>query len=393
MDAQGRPTINLGLKTPTAPVPPPRSALRRLVARVLAAYLMTRALLFLAAMLAVAIVVTALVGGRVEALWARLTVGLGVAVVLPLIVRGWLRQLVARRTRLRPRLGGAWFVVGWNLATLALLCLGFSDATGRALRRRGDWFLGETDGYLPRRYRRSLVAASHWMERFDLPAEAQQVLAEAILPQEAPRPIYTEGKAPPPAGLERPAWYHPLATPRTAPPNSACRFGAPRPGVRPAECELGHCGIDLVQPEGSTVHAVYDGVVIQAVRDEIRGGIAGRFIRLSHKEGAVFTSYVHLRDLRADLRAGTKVRGGEPIGTLGRTGCKRGGAHLHFALAVRRGGGVRYVDPEQLVALWRMPAARTGPLVGALTSPPTAPEPPRQQLEPEHVLEPSVEGP
>jgi hypothetical protein len=397
MDAQGRPTINLGLKpTPALPAPPPRSALRRLVARVLAAYLVTRALLVIAAIIAVAIVVTALVGGRVESIWARLTIGLGVAAVLPLIVRGRLRQLVARRTKLRPRLGGLWFVVGWNLATLALLCLGFSDATGRALRRRGDWFLGETDGYLPRRYRRSLVAASQWMERFDLPAEAQQVLAEAILPQEAPRPIYTEGKAPPPEP-ERPAWYHPLVAPRTAPPNSACRFGAPRPGHRPAECELGHCGIDLVQPEGRPVHAVYDGVVIQAVRDEIRGGIAGRFIRLSHKEGAVFTSYVHLRDLRADLRVGTKVRGGEAIGTVGRTGCKRGGAHLHFALAVRRGGGVRYIDPEQLVALWRMPGAPTGPLVGSLAPPEPGqqqPEPEQPEPEqPEHVLEPSIEGP
>jgi len=312
-------------------------------------------------------------------------------------VRWRLRLVVSRRLSHRPRLGGAWFLVGWNAITLAVLCLGFSDATGRAMRRRGDWFLGETDGWLPRRYRRSLATASGWMERFDLPPEAKAI-AEAALPQDPPRPIYREGQPlPPEPQPEQPtpqvAWFHPLLGPRTAPPNSATRFGAPRPGVRPRECELGHCGIDLVQPEGSLVFAVLDGVVVQAVRDEAAGGIAGRFIRLSHKEGAAFTSYIHLRDLRSDLRVGTKVRGGEVIGTLGRTGCRNSGAHLHFALAVKHGGGVRYIDPEPLVAGWRLPTVG-GPLVADSRNAPSTPSRPSAPIittseEPEDV--PTVE--
>jgi len=110
-----------------------------------------------------------------------------------------------------------------------------------------------------------------------------------------------------------------------------------------------------VQPEGSPVYAAFDGVVSKVVRDEAAGGIAGRFLMVRHKGGALVTSYIHLREIRSDLVAGRPVRGGELIGTLGRTGVKRSGAHLHFALAVDQGRGPRYIDPEPLVERWALP--------------------------------------
>jgi hypothetical protein len=324
------------------------------------------------------IVVSALLGAWLESAAARSLCGVAAAFAVPLLLR-WRIRVLASRTPLREdrirarisgrsgprlRLGGAWLLVAYNAALVALLCLGFSESVGRAMRRRGDWFLGESDGYLSRRYRAALAATSGWMERFDLPPEIQPLLAEAALPQEpqppAPLPGGSEPQPPRPQPQPvpepplLPAWFHPLRAPRTFPPNAACRFGAPRPGVRPAECELGHCGIDLVQREGSPVHAVYDGVVLKVVRDELAGGIAGRFVMLTHKSGALQTSYIHLQDIRPDLRPGLTVRGGELVGTLGRTGARRSGPHLHFALAVRQGGRMRYIDPEPLIGKWRL---------------------------------------
>jgi murein DD-endopeptidase MepM/ murein hydrolase activator NlpD len=146
------------------------------------------------------------------------------------------------------------------------------------------------------------------------------------------------------------------------PPNASCRFGAHRSGRRPSECELGHCGIDLAGPVGTPVYAVADGVVLAAVRNEHRGGRAGRYVKLGH-DGVAKTYYVHLDEVRADLRPGSLVKGGEQIGTIGLTGVKRSAPHLHFGLAVNMGRAAdseyrtrfRYVDPEPLLWFWRLP--------------------------------------
>lgn len=335
---------------PTAPAP------RRVwLARLYATYLGARNLLLLGTTASLFVVLTALIGGRLEASTSRVLLGLAGALVIPLGLRFELRRRVARRLGHRPRLGGPWFVLACQLVILAGLCLGFSEGVGRALRRRGDWFLGEVDGYLPRRYRRLLGVAGSWLERFDLPPELAPVLAEgARLEGGASVPVPGGTIPPEPPALA--AWFHPLAGQRTAPPNAACRFGAPRPGPRPLECELGHCGVDLVQPIGSPVHAIHDGEVLKVVRDEAAGGIAGRFVMLVHRGGEVQSSYIHLQEVRTDLRAGQKVRGGEVIGTLGRTGIQRSGHHLHFALAIRQAGRLRYVDPERLLERWPLPS-------------------------------------
>jgi murein DD-endopeptidase MepM/ murein hydrolase activator NlpD len=315
------------------------------------------------------VVLTSLLGARLGS-GAKVALGLGGVLGLPLALALYLRLRVARRVGARP-LSGRTLLALWNLALLALLCLGLSDASGRALRRRGDWFLGEAEGWLAGRYRRGVALAAAWMERFDLPPAARRALAP---PAPAPRP-----EAPPPGPVEpsRPAgpprpvevasWLYPLAgEPRPVTRYAIQRFGAVRRGWNPPECEGGHCGIDLQQPRGTPVHAVHDAVVLKLVRTEVSG--RGLHLQLAHLDGEVMTAYLHLDTIRGDLRVGSTVERGRVIGTVGSTGLTRGGAHLHFELAIREGGGYRFLDPEPIVASWPRPEEpiRRLPLAGPL---------------------------
>jgi murein DD-endopeptidase MepM/ murein hydrolase activator NlpD len=141
-------------------------------------------------------------------------------------------------------------------------------------------------------------------------------------------------------------WVHPLAGSRLLPDNSSGRFGAPRPGPRPAECSRGHCGLDLGRIRGSTVHAAADGE-IAAVFAESRTE-AGRVVVIDHG-GGLRTFYMHLDDIRAGFEIGQPIRAGDPVGTLGSTGFKRSIPHLHFAMTYERGGRSWYLDPEPMI--------------------------------------------
>lgn len=140
-------------------------------------------------------------------------------------------------------------------------------------------------------------------------------------------------------------WIHPLAGKRRLPIYGQ-RFGAHRPGVRAAECGRGHCGVDMGQERGATIHAAADGTVIVAARKS--QGISGRFIAIEHS-GGLRSLYIHLDELRSDIEVGQRVRAGEPIGTMGRTGFAIGRAHLHFAITQRIDGRRWYVDPEPML--------------------------------------------
>ena len=133
------------------------------------------------------------------------------------------------------------------------------------------------------------------------------------------------------------------------------RFGAAREGMRPEECEGGHCGVDIGTEKGMLVMAVHDGVVERVERDpEVGGrrGNEGRFIMILHKGGTITTSYIHLDGIREDLRPGVPVKAGEAIGTVGDTGVNHSGPHLHFAVSVRSSpdGPELYINPEPLLA-------------------------------------------
>jgi murein DD-endopeptidase MepM/ murein hydrolase activator NlpD len=150
------------------------------------------------------------------------------------------------------------------------------------------------------------------------------------------------------------AWIHPLAGPtRRMPVNHNGAFGADRGGERPPECVSGHCGVDVGNVWGEHVFAVHDGVIdfVNRGPNEERGGA---FVRISHRDGTLFSWYFHLAAIPKSIRPGVKVTAGTVVGLLGDTGVKHSSPHLHFALSVKTSKYVRerYLDPEPLIAIW-----------------------------------------
>jgi murein DD-endopeptidase MepM/ murein hydrolase activator NlpD len=99
-------------------------------------------------------------------------------------------------------------------------------------------------------------------------------------------------------------------------------FDAPRDGGRK------HRGIDISGPLGTPILAVAEGVVV--IRSTDKGGY-GRQVVIDHGNG-FFTQYGHLEENDVPPAPGTRVRAGDIIGTLGRSGNtpRKGDPHLHF---------------------------------------------------------------
>ncbi|HJZ84294.1 MAG TPA: M23 family metallopeptidase [Polyangia bacterium] len=319
-----------------------------------------RALALTAPVATAFVIVTALCAHVLEAEALRMLVGVAACLLLPLVLRHRIAHLVRARSHRKPPDAGS-FVALTNCALALALAFGFADDVGRALRRHGDWFLGERNGAVARMARAAVGGLAAYLEKFDPPAELAPLV---IPPDKAKIPFgpYLPGQEPPEAQPVTLVWYHPLAGPRRALPLSEDRrFGASRPPPRPPECELGHCGVDLGTTVGEPVFAAFDGVIEKIERDAERGGRAGRYVRIGHKSGMVVTRYIHLDTIRADLSEGDHVAGGQLIGRVGRSGIMLSGPHLHFALSVREGGprgGERYLDPEPLLRGWQLPDAQ-----------------------------------
>jgi murein DD-endopeptidase MepM/ murein hydrolase activator NlpD len=141
-------------------------------------------------------------------------------------------------------------------------------------------------------------------------------------------------------------WIHPLAVTRYLPFIDDARFGAPRPGPRPAECGRGHCGIDLGNERGSVVHAAGDGEIVSLFPDGKTE--AGRVVVIHHGRG-LKSFYMHLDEIRPGLEVGQTIHAGDPVGLLGNTGFSRILPHLHFALTYEAGGHTWYLDPEPIL--------------------------------------------
>ena len=90
-----------------------------------------------------------------------------------------------------------------------------------------------------------------------------------------------------------------------------------------------HRGVDFAAAIGTPLMATGDGVVIFAGRK----GDLGNLIEIRHPNGWV-TRYGHLNGFAPGIRVGTRVRQGETIGYVGRTGMVTG-PHLHYEM--RRG--------------------------------------------------------
>ncbi len=95
-----------------------------------------------------------------------------------------------------------------------------------------------------------------------------------------------------------------------------------------------HTGVDFAAPKGTRVLATADGHVISA---GYRGGY-GNAVEIRH--GSITTLYAHLSGFAGGIRAGARVRQGDPIGYVGSTGYATG-PHLHYEFKI---GGV-HQDP------------------------------------------------
>ena len=85
-----------------------------------------------------------------------------------------------------------------------------------------------------------------------------------------------------------------------------------------------HTGVDFAAPRGTRVLATADGHVVSA---GARGGY-GNAVEIRHGSG-ITTLYAHLSGFASGIRAGARVRQGEPIGFVGATGFATG-PHLHY---------------------------------------------------------------
>lgn len=307
--------------------------------------LLLRAFLLLAPIAACFTLSSSLLASTLEDPAARVAAGAIASLVVPLLLRYRLSLFLRRRGRKPPPVLPT--IALLDVAIAAGLAFGFADDAGRALRRHGDWFIGERNGAVARASRHLISSTAAYLEAFDPAPEVQMV---AALPDPTPTPNPT------PTPTRTSTWIHPLLGPeRTLPHTASQRFGAARPQPRPAECELGHCGVDLFQPRGSTVLAVFDGVVEKLERDPIRGGRAGIYLVLSHGGGLVRSRYIHLDAIDDSIAPGTHLHAGQPLGRLGATGIFNSAPHLHFGLEIRG----QYVDPEPYLQRWAL--AQTPP--------------------------------
>ena len=96
-----------------------------------------------------------------------------------------------------------------------------------------------------------------------------------------------------------------------------------------------HNGTDISVPEGTPVVAALDGTVT-AVFWDVWGG---NRVEVTHANG-IKTTYNHLKDVM--VRVGDTLRASEQLGTVGQTGLRVTGPHLHFEIWVHG----KVADPE-----------------------------------------------
>ena len=115
------------------------------------------------------------------------------------------------------------------------------------------------------------------------------------------------------------------------------RFGTRRnPFTRAWEM---HEGIDISSRRGTPLVATADGTIVDTGKDTY----LGNFVEIRHGE-KFSTLYGHLDRFAEDMKKGTKVKRGEVIGYMGRTG-RTTGCHVHYEVRVhdKRVNPVNYI--------------------------------------------------
>ncbi|MEX2363828.1 MAG: peptidoglycan DD-metalloendopeptidase family protein, partial [Balneolaceae bacterium] len=87
-----------------------------------------------------------------------------------------------------------------------------------------------------------------------------------------------------------------------------------------------HYGVDYAAPLGTPVLSVGDGEVIES---QYRGA-NGNIVKIKHN-GTYTTAYLHLNGFAKGIRKGVRVKQGQIIGYVGRTG-RVTGVHLDYRI-------------------------------------------------------------
>jgi hypothetical protein len=157
--------------------------------------------------------------------------------------------------------------------------------------------------------------------------------------------------------LPEPTQATPLGVPMVSPLEGAPRLASSGPGDDRDGGLRRHRGLDIAASEGEPVRSIASGKVIFAganLRDAPRTGpippdrigryrnrllgAGGIYVCIQHdlpagsSAGPVVSCYMHLQDY--DISCGERVRAGETIGRVGRTGVHNSPPHLHLEVRV-----------------------------------------------------------
>ena len=105
-----------------------------------------------------------------------------------------------------------------------------------------------------------------------------------------------------------------------------------------------HLGVDIIAKEGKLLYAVADGTITK-LYTEASDKLAGNGVRLTMADGTYFF-YGHMQKIADGMTIGTKVKAGQIVGYLGKTG---GTTTPHLHLEVHPLGG-EAIDPTPIVA-------------------------------------------
>jgi LysM repeat protein len=147
---------------------------------------------------------------------------------------------------------------------------------------------------------------------------------------------------------------------------------APRGGGRK------HEGVDVIARSGLYLYAVTDGTLTRQNLDR-PGSLSGNAWWLTADDGTYFF-YAHLAAFAPGLQVGSRVKAGQVIGWVGRTG-NASSPHLHFEIhpyggkAINPTASIRAVDACRVTAPLPQPDGATPPTMPPVTTVPAAPTP------------------
>jgi peptidoglycan hydrolase-like protein with peptidoglycan-binding domain len=105
-----------------------------------------------------------------------------------------------------------------------------------------------------------------------------------------------------------------------------------------------HLGVDILAKEGNLLYAVTDGT-ISKLYTVGTDKLAGNGVRLTMADGTYFF-YGHMQKIAAGITIGTKVKAGQVVGYLGKTGATNT-PHLHIEVHPLGGAAI---DPTPVMA-------------------------------------------